>query len=187
MILLDDELPGPLSIGQVSVKSYLPVRKSTCSVLLDRTFFQPCRSVAPVKLFKFTLWSVKKNRAIFVWPWKMVSVSVRFFFVSQWMHGLFVFPPNKTLTWRLLWRHTATRLANRTMPSIDWFLESSRAWSFFTLGPVVRRSISANLGLNFNLGFFFLLSKSIFPDNFLYSRASNHQIIGKKNKSVFAF
>ena len=57
-------------------------------------------------------------------------------FVSQSMkrskHGLFVFPPKKTLIWRLLWRHTATRLANRTMPSIDWFLESSRAWSFFT-------------------------------------------------------
>ena len=30
------------------------------------------------------------------------------------------------------------------------------------LGPVVRTSVSANLGLNFNPGFFFLLSKALF-------------------------
>ena len=43
-------------------------------------------------------------RAIFVWPWKMVSVSVCYFFLSTngWKtskHGLFVFPPNKILIW----------------------------------------------------------------------------------------
>ena len=53
--------------------------------------------------------------------------------------------------------------------------------------PVVRRPISANPGLNFNLGFFFFskaFSRIIFSILF---RASNHQIVGKKNKTEFAF
>ena len=37
------------------------------------------------------------------------------------------------------------------------------------LGPVVRTPVSATPGLNFNPGFFFLLSKSTLLDNFLYS------------------
>ena len=47
-------------------------------------------------------------------------------FISQWMkrstHGLFVFPPKKTLIWR---RYCSKR-------SIGWFPESSQAWHFFT-------------------------------------------------------
>ena len=45
-------------------------------------------------------------------------------------HGLFVFPPNKTLIWR---RHCSIGQSCYSMTSkqsIDWFLESSRAWSF---------------------------------------------------------
>ena len=48
-------------------------------------------------------------------------------------HGLFVFPPKKTLIWR---RHCTIGQLCCSMTSkrnIDWFLESSRAWSFFTL------------------------------------------------------
>ena len=49
-------------------------------------------------------------------------------------------------------------------------------------------SISANLGLNVNPGFFFFRSKAfsriIFSSLF---RASHHQIVGKKNKTEFAF
>ena len=74
-------------------------------------------------------------RAIFEWPWKMVSVSVRYCFISQWMkrskHRLFVFPPKKTLTWR---RHCSIGQSCCSMTSkrsTHWFLESSRAWSFF--------------------------------------------------------
>ena len=47
-------------------------------------------------------------------------------------HGLFVFPPNKTLIWR---RHCSIGQSCCSMTSkrsIDWFLETSRAWSFFT-------------------------------------------------------
>ena len=55
-------------------------------------------------------------------------------------------------------------------------------------GPVVRRSISAKPGLNFKLRFFFFSSKAfsqtIFPSFF---RESNHKIVGKKNKTEFAF
>ena len=54
-------------------------------------------------------------------------------------------------------------------------------------GPVVRTLVSANPGLNFNLGFFFLskaFSRTIF---FILFRVSNHQIVGKENKTEFAF
>ena len=50
------------------------------------------------------------------------------------------------------------------------------------LVPVVLTPVSANLGLNFNLGFFFLLPKASFSDNFLYFfRVYNHQIVGEEN------
>ena len=53
---------------------------------------------------------------------------------------------------------------------------------FFFLGPVVRKPVSANLGLNFNLGFFFLLSKAVSRIIFsILFRVSNHQIVGKEN------
>ena len=56
------------------------------------------------------------------------------------------------------------------------------------LGPVVRRPISANSGLNFNLGFFLFCSKTFSQIIFsILFRASNHQIVGKKNKTEFAF
>ena len=47
-------------------------------------------------------------------------------------HGLFVFPPKKTLIWR---RHCSigqSCCSMKSKRSIDWFLESSRAWSFFS-------------------------------------------------------
>ena len=63
-----------------------------------------------------------------------------------------------------------------------------KVYSFVTQGPVVRRTISANPGLNFNLGFFFFCSKAfsriIFSILFI---ASNHQFVGKKNKTDFLF
>ena len=62
--------------------------------------------------------------------------------------------------------------------------------SFFgrLLGPDVRRPISANPGLNFNLGFFFFCSKAFSRIIFsIFFRASNHQIVGKKNNTEFAF
>ena len=47
-------------------------------------------------------------------------------------HDFFVFPANKTLIWR---RHCSIGQSCCSMTSkqiISWFLESSRAWSFFT-------------------------------------------------------
>ena len=47
-------------------------------------------------------------------------------------HGLFVFPPKKTLIWR---RHCSIGQSCSSMTSkrsIGWFLESSLAWSFFS-------------------------------------------------------
>ena len=55
-------------------------------------------------------------------------------------------------------------------------------FSLKPLGPVVQTPVSANLRLNFNPGFFFLLSKAhcrlIFSILF---RVSNRQIVGKEN------
>ena len=69
-----------------------------------------------------------------LWKWfRQVFVIC---FISQWMkrskHGLFVFPPKKTLIWR---RHCSIGQSCCSMTSkrsIVRFLESSRAWSFFT-------------------------------------------------------
>ena len=51
-----------------------------------------------------------------------------------------------------------------------------------TLGPVVRRLISANPGLDFDPGFFFccpkVFSRIIFP---IFPKASNHRIVGEKS------
>ena len=51
-----------------------------------------------------------------------------------------------------------------------------------SLGPVVRTPVSANSGLNSNLGFFIFLSKALsrIIFSFLF-RVSNHQIVGKEN------
>ena len=70
------------------------------------------------------------DRAILVWLWKVVSVSVRYLFYKK--HGLFVFPPKKILIWR---RHCSIGQSCYSMTSkrsICWFLESSRGWRFFT-------------------------------------------------------
>ena len=54
-------------------------------------------------------------------------------------------------------------------------------------GQVVQRPISANPGLDFNPGFFFFCSKAFTRIIFsLLYRVSNHQIVGKKNKTEFA-
>ena len=59
--------------------------------------------------------------------------------------------------------------------------------SCYHQGPVVRRPISANPGLNFNPGFFSFCSKAFSRTvSSLLFRASNHQIVGKKNKTEFA-
>ena len=58
---------------------------------------------SPALLARNSVLVVSSERAIFVWPWKMLPVSV-ICFISWWMkrskHGLFVFPPKKTLIWR---------------------------------------------------------------------------------------
>ena len=58
------------------------------------------------------------------------------------------------------------------------------------LGPVVRRPVSANPGLNLNMSFFFLLICSQAFSRIIYSilfRASNHQIVGKGIKLNLLF
>ena len=51
-----------------------------------------------------------------------------------------------------------------------------------TVGPVVRTPVSTNSRLNFNLGFFFLLSKALCQIIFsLLFTVSYHQIVGKEN------
>ena len=56
-------------------------------------------------------------------------------------------------------------------------------------GPVnVQMPVSTNPALNFNLGFFFFLSKAL--SHIIFSilfRVSNHQIVGKENETEFAF
>ena len=79
----------------------------------------------------------------------------------------------------LYWIKTVIKLF-----STDCRRVSSRG--FRDQGPVVRRRISANTGLNFNLDFFTPLFESLFGiiSSILY-RASNHQILIKKNYTEF--
>ena len=57
-----------------------------------------------------------------------------------------------------------------------------------TLGPVVRKSISANQGLNCNPGFYLYCSKEFSPIIFsILYRASNHQIVDKIISLNFIF
>ena len=56
------------------------------------------------------------------------------------------------------------------------------------LGPVVRRPFSCNPRLNFNLGFFIPLFKSLFGIiSCLIFKASNNHILDKKNLTEFSF
>ena len=79
----------------------------------------------------------------------------------------------------LYWIKTVIKLF-----STDCRRVSSRG--FKDQGPVVRRRISANTGFNFNLDFFTPLFESLFGiiSSILY-RASNHQILIKKNYTEF--
>ena len=68
----------------------------------------------------------------------MVSVIVRYLFyqlmdekIKTSKHGLFVFSPKKTLIWRRHCSITQSCCSMTSKRSIDWFLESSREWSFF--------------------------------------------------------
>ena len=55
------------------------------------------------------------------------------------------------------------------------------------LGPVVRRPISANPGLNFNLRFFIPLLKSLFGKIFsVLFKASSSHTLNKKNSTEFS-
>ena len=55
-------------------------------------------------------------------------------------------------------------------------------FQFSNLGPVVRRPISANPGLNFNPGLFFFSSKAFSRTIFsILFRVANHQTVNKKN------
>ena len=50
------------------------------------------------------------------------------------------------------------------------------------LGPVVRTPVSANPGLIFNQGFFFLSSKTLTRIIFyIFFRVSNHEIVDREN------
>ena len=76
------------------------------------------------------------GRAIFVvWTWKIVSVSVRYLFYhpidERSKHGLFVFPPKKTLIWRRRCSIGQSCCSMMSKRSIGWFLEGFSSMKFF--------------------------------------------------------
>ena len=59
-------------------------------------------------------------------------------------------------------------------------------YEFIGLGPVVRRPISANSGVNFNPGFFIPLWSRLFEIiSLFFFRASDNQILQKKKYAEF--
>ena len=106
--------------------------------LTQATFIRQRTNFRPAEKFDRTLGSHQPVRTIFIWPWKMVSVSVRYLFyqptdegMKRSKDGLFVFPLKKILIWR---RHCSIGQSCCSMTSkrsIDWFLESSSDMKFF--------------------------------------------------------
>jgi len=101
-----------------------------------------------------------KVEQIFEWPWKMVSVSVRYLFyqpmdekIKTW---LFVFPPKKTVIWR---RHCSIGQSCCSMTSkrsINWFLEIKVLASPIKITRVCIRSITqSNRSISVRLLFLF--------------------------------
>ena len=78
------------------------------------------------------------DRAIFVWPWKVVSVSVCYCFISQWMIRTWTlrFPRKKTLIWERYCSIGQSCCSITQKRSIGKFLESSSGMKFFQ--PSVR-------------------------------------------------
>ena len=71
---------------------------------------------------------------------------------------------------------------------IEDFTDVRHLQQAIALGPVVRRPISANLGLNFNLEFFVFCLKAFSQIIFsILCWASNHQIVAQKKKMNFLF
>ena len=77
-----------------------------------------------------------RARAIFVWPWKMVSVSVRYLFYQPMDEKIKTWPlrfpakENPNTEKHCSIGRSCCRMTSKR--SIGWFLQSSRAWSFFT-------------------------------------------------------
>ena len=67
------------------------------------------------------------------------------------------------LRWKLGQNHP------KIIPIVQFDAVPTQSLSLHDQGPVVRRLISANPGLNFNPGSLLLFIKSIFWGNFLYS------------------
>ena len=99
-------------------------------------------------------------------------------------YGHFGFNPRKFR------QHLANQMKLNKVDEVWNSANSLFEWRFrFVViqGPVVGRPTSINPRLNFNLGFFFFFPKAFSRIIFsLLFRASNHQIVGKKNKTEFA-
>ena len=77
------------------------------------------------------------------------------------------------------WKFGDDQNSYKTSDQINTF---DRSFKFTKQGPVVRRPIIANPGLNFNPGLFFFSSKAFSWTIFsILFRVANHQIVDKKN------
>ena len=68
------------------------------------------------------------TRAIFVWPWKMVSVSVGYLFyqpIHEKIKIWTLFPPKKTLIWRMHCSIGQSCCRMTSKRGIDWFLSKA--------------------------------------------------------------
>ena len=82
-------------------------------------------------------------------------------------------------------KKSSTELQSFSAPS---FKSHMTTLFLLDLGPVVRRPISANPGLNFNLRFFIPLLKSLFGKIFsVLFKASNSHTLDKKNSIELSF
>ena len=149
LITADRQMPSP----------GLVVTGSNRSLFFDLQGFYRVKSVSlfrftrllqgeislPFSIFTvFTVWSdsfsfrftgILHNRAIFVWPQKMVSVSVCYLFYQPMDEKIktmpFRFPAERTLTWRRNCSIGQSCCSMMSKRSIGWFLKSYRAYTHF--------------------------------------------------------
>ena len=101
-------------------------------------------------------------------------------------HGLFVFPPKKTLVWRRYFSIGQSCCSMTSKRRIHWFLESSRAWSFLRgrslnqpkATRVCIRSINqSNRSISVRL--LFLFCSRVFISRSLENRSISRKVVGK--------
>ena len=123
---------------------------------------------------------------------KTPGICINFAFIDELVLFGIISELISRITWSLplvysVYFRKIYRFIYAKFPDGNTIVGKRRIQDFRAQGPVVRRPIRANTGLNFILGFFTPLFESLFGIIFsILYEASNHQIVDKKNYTEFS-